>query len=309
VARIREALTMTAVKEIRALTRGVKVVETLCRRGACSLADLHHETGLPKSTLRRILLTLEQATFLRCSLGDGLYRANIAVPACPSVTDISPFIGRIVAAAKPVLAELAGKASWPTDLMVRDGLRLRIVETNRMLSPFPVNRLEIDDHVDMLSSAVGRAYLAFCPPTDRAEIFRQMRRARGAKALANLSRILGETRDRGYGVRAPNCMGGTERHPSMIDNFHAVAVPVLVHGQVLCCINLLWRSSAVSSAREKTMLAKMLQLCAEKIANTYQAQFPNFVSDDLQSDGIEKRAGDQTRIGSGAASSEDAWFR
>jgi hypothetical protein len=83
----------------------------------------------------------------------------------------------------------------------------------------------------------------------------------------------------------------------------------LVHGQVLCCINLLWRSSAVSSAREKTMLAKMLQLCAEKIANTYQAQFPNFVSDDLQSDGIEKRAGDQTRIGSGAASSEDAWFR
>ena len=72
-------------------------------------------------------------------------------------------------------------------------------------------------------------------------------------------------------------MGGTERHPSLIDNFHAVAVPVLVRGQVLCCINLLWRSSAVSSAHDITKLAKMLQLCAEKIANNYHIQFPTFV--------------------------------
>ena len=93
-----------AVKEIRALTRGVKVVETLCRLGACGLAELHRETGLPKSTLRRILFTLEQATFLRCSLGDGLYRANIQIPAFLSDADASPLIGRIVAAAKPVLA-------------------------------------------------------------------------------------------------------------------------------------------------------------------------------------------------------------
>ena len=207
-----------AVKEIRALVRGVKVVETLCRRGACSLADLHHETGLSKSTLRRILLTLEQATFLRCSLGDGLYRANIVVPAFPSAPDASPFIGRILAAAKPVLAELSVKASWPTDLMVRNGLQLRIVETNRLLSPFPVNRLEIGDHVDMLASAVGRAYLAFCPQAERAEIIRQIRRKRSAELVTNLPRILAETRERGYGVRAPNCVGGTQQHPSLIDN-------------------------------------------------------------------------------------------
>ena len=300
----------TAVKEIRALVRGVKVVDTLCRRGACSLAELHRETGLPKSTLRRILFTLERATFLRCSLGDGLYRANIQVPAFPSPTDASPFIGRIVAVAKPVLAELSVKASWPTDLVVRDGLQLRIVETNRILSPFPVNRLEIGDNVDMLSSAVGRAYLAFCPQAERAEIIRQMRRVRGADALANLPRILSETRERGYGMRAPHCRGGTQRYPSLIDNFHAVAVPVLLRGQVLCCINLLWRLSAVSSVRDKTKLARILRQCAENITSNYQAQFPTFVSDDLQSAGTpEKRSGDQTKVGSSAASSEDACFR
>jgi IclR family transcriptional regulator, mhp operon transcriptional activator len=263
-----------AVKEIRALARGVKVMETLCRLGACGLAELHRETGLPKSTLRRILVTLEQATFLRCSLGDGLYRPNIQIPAFLSDADASPLIGRIVAAAKPVLAELSAKASWPTDLVVRDGLQLRIVETSRMLSPFPVNRLEIGDGVDMLSSGVGRAYLAFCPQAERAEITGQMRRVHGAAALANLPRILDKIRECGYGERAPNCMGGTERHPFLIDNFHAVAVPVMNRGQVLCCINLLWRPSAVSDNRDKAKLARLLRQCAQKIAGNYKAQFP-----------------------------------
>jgi IclR family mhp operon transcriptional activator len=267
-----------AVKEIRVLSRGVKVMETLCRLGACSLAELHRATGLPKSTLRRILFTFERVSFLRCSLGDGLYRANIQVPAFLSAADANPVIGRIAAAAKPVLAELSARASWPTDLVVRDGLQIRIVETNRMLSPFPVNRLEIGDNVDMLSSAVGRAYLAFCPQAERMEIIAQLRRAYGAEATANLPRILGETRQRGYGVRASSCMGGTERYPSLIDNFHAIAAPVLLRGQVLCCINLLWRPSAVLSARDKAKLARILRQCAKKIAHNYQTQFPAFES-------------------------------
>jgi IclR family mhp operon transcriptional activator len=259
-----------AVKEIRVLARGVKVLETLCRLGACSLADLHRETALPKSTLRRILFTFEQSNFLRCSLADGLYRANIQVPAFFSPADTSPFIGRLVAAAQPVLAELSAKVSWPTDLWVRDGLQLRIVETNRALSPFPVNPLEIGDNVDMLSSAVGRAYLAFCPGAEHAEITGQMRQRYGAPALAALPRILNETRERGYAVRAPNCMGGTKRYPALIDNFHAVAVPVLLDGKVLCCINLLWRPSAISGAGHDLRTARTLRRCAAKIARDYQ---------------------------------------
>ena len=274
---------MPAVKEIRVLARGVKVLETLCRLGACSLAELHRETALPKSTLRRILFTFEQANFLHCSLGDGLYRANIQVPAFFSPADASPFIGRVVAAAKPVLAELSAKASWPTDLMVRDGPQLRIVETNRALSPFPVNQLEIGDNVDMLSSAVGRAYLAFCPQAERAEIVSQMRRLHGDAALAALPRILDETHERGYAVRAPTCTGGTKRHPTLIDNFHAIAVPVVLDEQVLCCINLLWRPSALSGtgAGYKLRMAGLLGQCAARIADNYRTCCPAPAPQDL----------------------------
>lgn len=259
-----------AVKEIRALTRGVQVVQTLCRSGACSLADLHRETGLPKSTLRRILFTFEQANFLRCSLADGLYRANIQMPDHFDVT-ANPLVGRIVAAAKPALVELSAKAEWPTDLMVRNGTHLCIVETSRALSPFPVNRLEIGENVAMLKSAVGRAYLAFCPESERTEILQKIDLSDSSRNFESLPSVLEEIRANGYAERAPFCTGGTQQHPLLNDNLHAIAVPVLKDEHVICCINLLWRPTAIQGAGEKDRMLMLLREAAGKIAANYQA--------------------------------------
>jgi IclR family mhp operon transcriptional activator len=258
-----------AVKEIRALSRGVKVVETLCKFGACSLADLNRETGLPKSTLRRILLTFQQANFLRCSLADGLYRSNIHVPSYAD-TAANPSIGRVVAAALPVLKELARKVVWPSDLMVRDGLQLRIVDTNRALTPLFIGRSEIGDHVDILNTAVGRAYLAFCPRTERDEIIRQIRNTRRTQELTNLPRILNETRERGYAERDSKFTGSTDRYPFLADRLYAIAVPILAQGQVLGCINLLWPRNAMASIGDKDAMVKMLQRSVAVIAHNYE---------------------------------------
>lgn len=257
------------VKEIRVLTRGVKVVETLCRLGACSLADLHRATGLPKSTLRRILVTFEQANFIRCSLADGLFRSNIHVPAYAE-TATSPFIGRIVAAATPVLEELARKVVWPSDMLVRDGLHLQIVETNRSLTPLLVNRSEIGDRVDMLSSAVGRAYLAFCTQAERDEILKGIRKLRGDRSVSDVPRILRETRDRGYGERDSGFTGGTNRYPFLADKLYAIAVPVHLRGRVLCCINLLWPRTAITNANDTAAMATLLKDCANKVVGNYR---------------------------------------
>lgn len=258
-----------AVKEIRALSRGVKVMETLCRLGACSLADLNRQTGLPKSTLRRILLTFEQANFLRCSLADGLYRANISVPSYADAAG-NPPVGRVVAAARPVLEELAAKVLWPSDLLVRDGPQLRIVETNRALTPLLVNRTEIGDHVDFLNTAVGRAYLAFCPPAESEEIIAGIRKTRGALELRNISSVLNETRKRGYGERDTKFTGSTDRHPFLTDRLYAVAVPILLRSQVLGCINLLWPRKAMASVGDIGTMAKLLRQSATVIAHNYK---------------------------------------
>lgn len=48
----------------------MRVLETL---GTATLHQLHEETGLHRTTLLRILLTLEQQGLVRRGLGDGLY--------------------------------------------------------------------------------------------------------------------------------------------------------------------------------------------------------------------------------------------
>ena len=46
---------MSLVKSIRALDRGLKIIELIAARSSASLHELHLATGLPKATLLRIL--------------------------------------------------------------------------------------------------------------------------------------------------------------------------------------------------------------------------------------------------------------
>lgn len=259
------------VKEIRAVSRAAVVIDALCRREACSLAELHHETGLPKSTLRRILATFERTGFVRCSLADGLYRANIGVPWCAASID-NPRISQVVAAATPVLRDLSREVPWPSDVLVRRGTRLQIVETNRPMTPLKVNQLAIGDQVDMLNTAVGRAYLAFCPDDERDGIFREVQACWSASDRDRIEASLRETRRRGYGERDAAFTGGTSQFPFLADKLFAVAVPALFRSKVVCCINLLWPASA--GVNDVPSLVSLLESCAHKIVDNYLAGRP-----------------------------------
>ena len=259
-----------AVKEIRSVSRAVSVIDALCRLDGCGLADLHHATGLPKSTLRRILKTFECGGFVRCSLADGLYRANIGVPTYAETVD-NPLIGQVVAAATPILEELSRKVPWPSDVLVRRGMRMKVVESNRSMTPLMVNQLEIGDQVDMLQSAVGRAYLAFCSEAERKEILSETCSTLSADQLMHIDSVLAVTRQRGYAERDTASTGGTNRFPLLADKLFAVAVPAVTRDHVICCINLLRPASAKVSADEARSLVSLLKSCASRIVNNYTA--------------------------------------
>jgi IclR family mhp operon transcriptional activator len=76
----------------------------------------------------------------------------------------------IAQVAAPVLERLCRKVVPPSDLAVRDGARMKIVETSRRNTPFVVNRDVFAIRPHMLESAVARAYLAFCPEDGRRRI-------------------------------------------------------------------------------------------------------------------------------------------
>src|SRR5215469_6216750 len=113
-------------------------------------------------------------------------------------------------------------SSWPSDLMVPAGDHMEIRETTRTRSPILWQQERIGLPVNWLLSAVGRAYLAYCPSKERQRIIDLMRSStkpedRLAREPARLSAILAEVRARGYSMRNATHVGGCYGGPPHAD--------------------------------------------------------------------------------------------
>lgn len=252
---------------IRGLERGLRVFKTLQQSAALTLADLHDATGLPKPTLLRILATLERAAMIHRGLDDRRYRISARLMRVTRKLDRSD---RVAEAAAPVLDRLCRKIVWPSDLAVAAGDHMQIRETSRTLSPFVFNSARIGYRVNWLLTALGRAYLAFCPEDERSRIVASLRQSRNPQdKLAHqpdrLNAILSETRARGYGLRDAHFFGGYNEE-SFDDQLQGIAVPVMQGGKVHGCINILWVRRAMSVEEMTQQHLDDLKSAAREIA-------------------------------------------
>jgi IclR family transcriptional regulator, mhp operon transcriptional activator len=231
---------------VRSLERGLAVLQALHTKPACSLQDLNLLTRIPKPSLLRILRTLEQSGWAARRLADGRYRVGTHFDQVARRRDrYDP----VAEAAGPVLERLCRSLSWPSDLMVPAGDHMEIRESSRGHSPFLINRDQIGHPVPWLASAVGRAYLAYCPDKERSQIIAMLRKSDlrddlPARDPKRVDEILSDVRAKGYATRDPSHTGGAYRGANFVDGLAAIAVP-LVNGQrVYGAINLLWIKAA-----------------------------------------------------------------
>jgi IclR family mhp operon transcriptional activator len=135
--------------------------------------------------------------------------------------------------------------------MVPAGDHLEIRETTRARSPILLQQERIGLPVNWLHSAVGRAYLAYCPAKERQRIVDLLRNSikpedRLAREPARLSAVLAEVRARGYGTRDATHVGGYYGGPPHADGLFSIAVPLRDGPRVLGAINMLWLKTASS---------------------------------------------------------------
>lgn len=232
------------MKSIRALERGLEVLQLLRQSEGRSLQQLHDATGLPKPTLLRILHTLEQAGIAWRAIYDGHWRRGISLPAAQRPPEATL---RLAELAAPHLAALQRKALWPSDLLVYRDYMMELAESSRRLSGLSMNpRYHIGYRVDLFLSAPGRAWLAFCSEAQREDVLAQYRahpptNPRSAIVFRReLDAILAETRRQGYAVRDSIFGGGSEDITEFDDGLDAIAVPVLAADGVQGCINMIW---------------------------------------------------------------------
>lgn len=254
----------SAVKRVEALARGLTVLKEVFARPGASLHELHGRTGLAKATLLRALRTLEESGFVSRRLADGGYLPLLAAAQDPPARRWLP----LTEAAGPALEALSRTIAWPTDLGVRDGASMVVLESNRRLSPIRVNRQALGVRPHMLWSAMGRAYLAFCPAGECEEILAALRASgapedRAARNRRAVEKLLQQTRERGYGVRDPRY--------GLLDIGHArrvsaIAVPVRRGTGVLGCINCVWLADVVDEREIVARHLGALRAAAEDIA-------------------------------------------
>ncbi len=256
------------VKSVRALERGLAVMETIQRSGSCTLAEIHAQTLLSRATILRSLRTLEEQGWVFRD-GERCYR--------PGVKLIRP--GRthrglqIADMAGQVLTELGKQIPWPADVAVLQGASMLIVRTSRRRAPFQIKPNVEGRKPCLLRSALGRAYIAFCPTAEREALLAALRGStdpddRLASAPKWVDRMIAECRDQGYAVRESGYYAGfDDEGPELC----AIATPILQADRVLGCINLMWAAGTQTVDEFASANLQQLKVAAARLASQLQS--------------------------------------
>jgi IclR family mhp operon transcriptional activator len=227
-----------SVKSVDALRRGLMVMHAIEQSSAVTLAELHLQSGIPKASLLRILKTLIESGWVVRNELERRYK-----PAA-SPGDSGPHThwrSRLSALAAPVRTTLERRIPWPTDLAVRDGTSMLILDAHRPINGLAVNYRVLGFRPSMLVSSLGRCYLAFCPDEERRSLIALLART---TAMAQdrtflredaIQRLIATGRSQGYCSRDPSELGSESP-----ERFGAIAVPVFAGRQLLASLSCAW---------------------------------------------------------------------
>jgi DNA-binding IclR family transcriptional regulator len=168
-------------KFVVALARGLDLLRAF-RPGETMLGnrDFVARTGLPKATVNRLAYTLTVLGYLRFDEALGKYALDAGVLslgyALLGGTDTLEL-------ARPHMREFAREVGAAVSLGCRDGLDMVYLETIRSETALTLG-LASGSRLSMLTSSMGRAYLAVQPAEVRAALVAELARAAGADADA-----------------------------------------------------------------------------------------------------------------------------
>jgi IclR family transcriptional regulator, mhp operon transcriptional activator len=248
---ISDQSTRESTRPIRALNRGLQVLIELNRLRRAPINTLANSVDLPRTTTYRILETLRLAGYLERDVNDDCYLPTIMVRALSDGFDDQ---ATLVQLAKPHLANLCTSIVWPITISTPSAGGMLVRETTDHQSPLALEHYSVGSRLPMLTSAAGRAYLAFCTPAERdASIELMSRSAQPEDRLAHdrpeLDRMLNETRSQGYGVAT---------RARRISEETSMAIPVRIGDRVIATMMVRFAATAVPlRTAEEQFLPKM----------------------------------------------------
>lgn len=157
---------------VTALARGLEVLSCF-RHGETTLSnqELAQRCKLPKSTVSRLTMTLTKLAYLIHVRESGRYRLGTGCLALGSALLNKLDVRKI---ARPMMLELAEFSGASVSLGVRDKLSMIYVENCRSSAALTLT-LDVGSRMPLAASAMGRAWLAAVPESQRLEALEQVR--------------------------------------------------------------------------------------------------------------------------------------
>jgi DNA-binding IclR family transcriptional regulator len=155
---------------VNGLARGLSVIAAFSpEHNRMSLGDLAQATGLPKSTVARLIHTLVKLGYVFVCPDSGRYRLHprILTLGYPVMATMDK---RLVAL--PMMQELADYSRGTVSLGIRDGLSMILIERSRD-STVRALPLDIGSRIPMESTSMGRAYFAAASDAEKDDILIQ----------------------------------------------------------------------------------------------------------------------------------------
>ena len=224
-------------ENIRALFRGLSALRIVSDTGGATCQYIANELTLSRPTVYRILETLVASGLATMDEGK-VYRPTFAVRALENgLTDRAWALWT----ATPTLAELQKEVVWTCEIATFEDYAMVRRDSMHLENPFRIDVRNFDDRPrSMLTSALGRAYLAFAPEQETSLILRHIERFGdpvdaeaqiGTQTEAQLQSV----RDKGYAL---------EQRLSY-PHVTSIAAPIRFRGRVLACIDVAWISRAI----------------------------------------------------------------
>ena len=251
-----------STRPIRALNRGLEVLAELNRLDRAAINTLAGAVRLPRTTTYRILETLRLAGYVVRDPHDDCYRPTIMVRALSDGFDDQAMVAHI---AKPHLAALGAQIVWPVAIATPSGATMMIRETTDRDSPLALEQYSAGVRVPMLSSAAGRAYLAFCAGAERDALLESLSRStlpedRLARSRIEVERLLNETRAQGFGMA---------QRARRVSEETSLAIPVRAKDRILATVTVRYAATAVPL---RTAVEQFLPKMRE-VARKIEAEF------------------------------------
>lgn len=242
-------------RDVKSLVRGLRILEALGQKGAMKVSALAETTDIDRSSIYRLVNTLESMGYLLRRSEDG------AISLTSKMANISDGFrddDLIAQTITPFIHDLTHTVLWPSDFATFSEGAVTVQVTTHKLSPMSIHRAVVGRHHSLFRSALGRAMLSVMTQKeiDTASVVAQLETPNSQYIWDRkaIRKLIADVRKAGYA----SSVGESET------NISAIALPLRVRS-VVGAVNVVFFRSAMTPQAAADRYLEPLKACVRKV--------------------------------------------